>query len=160
MILSAAFPIMILLINIIPVLKDTFLDFKDKKRGLTHRFFLLAWTMWFVAFAEYILLRETGERELDDNFAWGYDFCIFILFVVSIMYFVKNIYSLLGKMNKKNMSDLSDTSKDDTAPAKVNAFDIFKAVYLILALALLIYHTYCGVFFFVRLTQGITFFMQ
>ena len=160
MILSAAFPIMILLINIIPVLKDTFLDFKDKKRGLTHRFFLLAWTMWFVAFAEYILLRETGERELDDNFAWGYDFCIFILFVVSIMYFVKNIYSLLGKMNKKNMSDLSDISKDDTAPAKVNAFDIFKAVYLILALALLIYHTYCGVFFFVRLTQGITFFMQ
>ena len=76
------------------------------------------------------------------------------------MYFVKNINSLLEKITKKNMSDLSDTSKDDTTPAKVNAFDIFKAVYLVLALAILIYHTYCGVFFFVRLTQGVTFFMQ
>ena len=160
MILSAAFPIVILLLNIVPVLKDTLTDFKDKKRGLTHRFFLLAWAMWFVAFVEYILLRETGKRELDDNFAWGYDFCLFILFVVSIMYFVKNIKSLLEKITKKNMSDLSDTSKDDTTPAKVNAFDIFKAVYLVLALAILIYHTYCGVFFFVRLTQGVTFFMQ
>ena len=160
MILSAAFPIVILLLNIVPVLKDTLTDFKDKKRGLTHRFFLLAWAMWFVAFVEYILLRETGKRELDDNFAWGYDFCLFILFVISIMYFVKNIKSLLEKITKKNMSDLSDTSKDDTTPAKVNAFDIFKAVYLVLALAILIYHTYCGVFFFVRLTQGVTFFMQ
>lgn len=160
MILSAAFPIVILLLNIVPVLKDTFTDFKDKKRGITHRFFLLAWAMWFVAFVEYILLRETGKRELDDNFAWGYDFCLFILFVVSIMYFIKNVKSLLEKMTKNNMSNLSDTSKDDTASAKINAFDIFKAVYLVLSLALLIYHTYCGVFFFVRLTQGVTFFMQ
>lgn len=160
MILSAAFPIVILLLNIVPVLKDTFTDFKDKKRGITHRFFLLAWAMWFVAFVEYILLRETGKRELDDNFAWGYDFCLFILFVVSIMYFIKNVKSLLEKMTKNNMSNLSDTSKDDTESAKINAFDVFKAVYLVLALALLIYHTYCGVFFFVRLTQGITFFMQ
>jgi hypothetical protein len=58
------------------------------------------------------------------------------------------------------MSNLSDTSKEEATPAKINAFDIFKSVYLVLALALLIYHTYCGVFFFVRLTQGITFFMQ
>ncbi|MBR5897208.1 MAG: hypothetical protein IKZ39_06280, partial [Lachnospiraceae bacterium] len=160
MILSAAFPIVILLTNIIPVLKDTFLDFKDKKRGLTHRFFLLSWAMWFVAFAEYILLRETGQRELDDNFAWGYDFCLFILFVVSIIYFAKNIFSLIGKINKKNISDLSDTSEKGAASQKFNAFDVFKAIYILLAAALLIYHTYCGVFFFVRLTQGITFFMQ
>ena len=160
MILSAAFPIMILLFNIIPVLADTLKDFKDRKRGLTHRFFLLAWTMWFVAFAELILLRETGERELDDNFAWGYDFCLFIHFTVSIIYFVKNVSMLIGKIIKKDMSNLSDTHKDDSKPASLNAFDIFKAVYLILSAALLIYHTYCGAFFFVRLTQGLTFFMQ
>ena len=104
MILSAAFPIVILLFNIIPVLRDTFLDFKDKKRGLTHRFFLLAWAMWFVAFAEYILLRETGQRELDDNFAWGYDFCIFILFVVSIIYFAKTIKELIEKIKNKEFA--------------------------------------------------------
>ena len=144
MILSAAFPILILLFNIIPVLKDTFLDFKDKKRGLTHRFFLLSWAMWFVAFVEYILLRETGQRELDDNFAWGYDFCIFILFVVSIIYFVKTIKEIIEKIQKKEFA----------------AIDVFKTIFVVLTAALLIYHTYCGVFFFVRLTQGITFFMQ
>ncbi|MBR5066985.1 MAG: hypothetical protein IKX08_04990 [Lachnospiraceae bacterium] len=144
MILSAAFPILILLFNIVPVLRDTFLDFKDKKRGLTHRFFLLAWAMWFVAFAEYILLRETGQRELDDNFAWGYDFCIFVLFVVSIIYFAKTIKEIIEKMRNKEFA----------------AIDVFKTIFVVLTAALLIYHTYCGVFFFVRLTQGITFFMQ
>ena len=144
MILSAAFPIVILLFNIVPVLRDTFLDFKDKKRGLTHRFFLLAWAMWFVAFAEYILLRETGQRELDDNFAWGYDFCIFILFVVSIIYFAKTIKELIEKIKNKEFA----------------ATDVLKSIFCVLTAALLIYHTYCGVFFFVRLTQGITFFMQ
>ena len=144
MILSAAFPILILLFNIIPVLKDTFLDFKDKKRGLTHRFFLLSWAMWFVAFVEYILLRETGQRELDDNFAWGYDFCLFILFVVSIIYFAKTIKEIIEKIKKKEFA----------------AIDVFKTIFVVLTAALLIYHTYCGVFFFVRLSQGITFFMQ
>lgn len=144
MILSAAFPIVILLFNIIPVLRDTFLDFKDKKRGLTHRFFLLSWAMWFVAFAEYILLRETGQRELDDNFAWGYDFCIFILFVVSIIYFAKTIKELIEKIKSKEFA----------------ATDVLKTIFCVFTAALLIYHTYCGVFFFVRLTQGITFFMQ
>lgn len=143
MILSAAFPILILLFNIVPVLKDTFLDFKDK-RGLTHRFFLLSWAMWFVAFVEYILLRETGQRELDDNFAWGYDFCLFILFVVSIIYFAKTIKEIIEKIRKKEFA----------------AIDVFKTIFIVLTAALLIYHTYCGVFFFVRLTQGITFFMQ
>ena len=143
MILSAAFPILILLFNIVPVLRDTFLDFKDK-RGLTHRFFLLSWAMWFVAFVEYILLRETGQRELDDNFAWGYDFCLFILFVVSIIYFAKTIKEIIEKIRKKEFA----------------AIDVFKTIFCVLTAALLIYHTYCGVFFFVRLTQGITFFMQ
>ncbi|MBP5494847.1 MAG: hypothetical protein J6X97_07090 [Lachnospiraceae bacterium] len=144
MILSAAFPILILLFNIIPVIRDTFLDFKDKKRGLTHRFFLLSWAMWFVAFVEYILLRETGQRELDDNFAWGYDFCLFILFVVSIIYFAKTIKEIIETMRNKEFA----------------AIDVFKTLFVVLTAALLIYHTYCGVFFFVRLTQGITFFMQ
>ena len=56
------------------------------------------------------------------------------------------------------MSALSDTSENTASSFK--AFDIFKAVYIVLAMALLIYHTYCGVYFFVRLTQGVTFFMQ
>lgn len=134
MILSLAFPIFVLLINIVPVLKDTLADFKEKRKKLTHRAYLLSWAMWAVGFLEYILLRETGQRELDDNFAWGYDFCIFVLFVVSFIYFINNI---------KNSSK------------KVPAI-----IYMVIGGAMIIYHTYCGVYFFVHLCNGVTFFMQ
>ena len=132
MILSAAFPVFVLLVNIVPVLKDTIADFKEKRKTLTHRAFLLSWAMWAVGFMELILLRETGARELDDNFAWGYDFCLFVLFVVSLIYFIKNI------KNKK----------------------VITTVYAVVGSAMIAYHTYCGIYFFVNLTRGLTFFMQ
>ena len=155
MILSAAFLIMILLYNFIPVLKDTIADLKDKKRGLTHRFFILSWAMWFVGFLELILLRETGQRELDDNFAWGYDFCIFVLFVVSVIYFARNVSSLTNKIILCDMSDKTDMSKKEKSPASGIGI-----AYEVIAFAVLLYQVYCGVYFFVRLSQGLTFFMQ
>ncbi len=148
MILSAAFPVFVLLYNLIFVLSDTIKDFREKRGNLTHRFFLLAWSMWFVGFLELILLRETGQRELDDNFAWGYDFCLFLVFTVSIIYFANNIKSLV-----KRIKD----SKENTG----NALAItFTTAYAAAAALMLVYHTYCGIFFFARLTQGVTFFMQ
>jgi len=154
MILSLAFPLMVLFYNIIPVLKDTILDFKEK-RGLTHRFFILSWGMWFVGFAELILLRETGARELDDNFAWGYDFCVFVLFVLSVIYFARNVSSLTKKIKLCDMSYKVDTSKNDKSPAKGIGI-----AYEVIAFAVLLYQVYCGVYFFVRLSEGLTFFMQ
>ena len=155
MILSLVFPLMVLFYNFIPVLRDTVLDFKDKKRGLSHRFFILAWGMWFVGFCELILLRETGARELDDNFAWGYDFCVFILFVVSVLYFAKNVSLLSKKIILCDMSDNTDIREKEKRPAKG-----FGIAYQIAAFAALLYQVYCGVYFFVRLSQGLTFFMQ
>ncbi|MBO4310607.1 MAG: hypothetical protein J5856_06025 [Lachnospiraceae bacterium] len=154
MILSAAFPIAVFLYNIIPVLKDTVKDFREKKRGLTHRFFLLSWTMWFVGFVQLILLREVGERQLDDNFAWGYDFCLFVLFVVSIIYFARNASSLLniGICDMSDKTDISDNKKVKFKGAGI--------AYSIAALAILLYQVYCGVFFYIRLSQGLSFFMQ
>lgn len=138
MILSAAFPVLVLLVNIIVVLKDTFRDFKNRQGVLTHREFLIAWTMWFMGFVQFLLLRETGARELDDNFAWGYDFCLFMIFIISLIYFTKNIIEKERILNSK----------------------VIKWVYVVVGAALIIYHTYCGVYFFVNLTKGATFFMQ
>ncbi len=137
MILSALFPVIVFLINIVPVLKDTISDFKEKKGKLTHRSFLLSWSMWSIGFAELILLRETGERALDDNFAWGYDICLFFVFLVSIVYFVRNILEIKNKKNKVIAITLSSVSG-----------------------AILLYHTYCGIVFFAKLLSGTTFFMQ
>ena len=155
MILSLVFPLMVLFYNIFPVLKDTVSDFKDKKRGLTHRFFILAWGMWFVGFLELILLRETGARELDDNFAWGYDFCVFVLFVVSVIYFARNVSALSKKIVLCDMSEKEDISDKDKSPAKGIGI-----AYEVIAFAVLLYQVYCGVYFFVRLSEGLTFFMQ
>lgn len=138
MILSALFPVLVLLWNIVPVLKDTIKDFKERKGSLTHRAFLLAWSMWTVGFSELILFRETGERALDDNFAWGYDFCLFFVFVISIVYFVRNIIAIKDKKNNKVIAIAGSA----------------------VAGAVLLYHTWCGIVFFAKLCTGITFFMQ
>jgi len=151
MILSAAFPVFVFIYNIIFVLRDTVKDFKDKNEDMKHRFFLLSWSMWFVGFCELILLRENGVRELDDNFAWGYDFCLFLVFVVGMIYFVKNMQTIIKYIKYKRINKLS---------GKIDIAMILNVLYIAVGLALLIYHTYCGVYFFVRLTQGVTFFMQ
>ena len=111
--------------------------------------------MWFVGFLELILLRETGARELDDNFAWGYDFCVFVLFVVSVIYFARNVSALSKKIVLCDMSEKEDISDKDKSPAKGIGI-----AYEVVTFAVLLYQVYCGVYFFVRLSEGLTFFMQ
>lgn len=137
MILSALFPVMVFLFNIIPVLKDTVEDFKRKDAGMTHKEFLFSWTMWTVGALELMFLKETGTREKDGNFSWGYDFCLFVLFIVSGVYFIKNI-------------------KDDKFLA---GNKILKTIYAVIGGGILSYHVYCGIYFFVNLLLGKTFFM-
>lgn len=137
MILSALFPVTVFLFNIIPVMKDTVKDFAKRDAVFSHKDFLFAWTMWFVGALEIMFLKETGTREKDGNFSWGYDFCLFVLFVISGVYFVKNI-------------------KDDKF---LWGNKILKAVYIAIAGGSLAYHVYCGLYFFVNLLMGKTFFM-
>lgn len=137
MILSALFPVLILLYNIVPILKDTISDLRKRNGKLTHRSFLLAWSVWTVGFAELLLLRETGERALDDNFAWGYDIGLFLVFLISIVYYVKNIIEIKNKKSK-----------------------FIASAGAVLAGGVLLYHVWCGIVFFVKLSNGITFFMQ
>lgn len=137
MILSALFPVIVFLFNIIPVLKDTFADFKQRKALFRHKDFLFSWTMWLVGALELIFLKETGTREKDGNFSWGYDFCLFVLFIISGVYFVRNI-------------------RDDKF---LWGNKILKAIYIAIAGGSLVYHVYCGLYFFVNLMLGKTFFM-
>lgn len=137
MILSALFPVLIFLFNIVPVCKDTFRDFKEKKKKLTHREFLVSWGMWFFGALELLFLKETGARSKDANFAWGYNYCLFILFIISCVYFIRNLQS--------------------TAFLKGNK--IAKIAYGIVMGGILGYHVYCGIYFFLQLLDGTTYFM-
>lgn len=133
--LSVLFPLIVLCFNAWPVLKQTIADFKERNMQLAYREFIFSWLMWFVGFAEYVLLRETGNRAKDGNFSWGYDFCIFILFVISMVYFVKNL--------------------KDTSFSKKGV----RIAYGILAGLVLLYHLCCGIYFFAMILQGYTYFL-
>ncbi len=137
MILSALFPVLIFLFNAYPVVKDTVADIKNKSKGLTHREFLVSWTMWVFGALELLLLKETGQREKDANFAWGYSICLFVLFIFSSVYFVKNL-------------------KD---PKFLGGNKAAKVIYGVTMGGILGYHVYCGIYFFLRLLEGTTYFM-
>ena len=137
MILSALFPVLVFLFNAVAVCKDTFCDFKEKKKGLKHREFLVSWGMWFFGALELLFLKETGTRLKDANFAWGYNYCLFILFIVSCIYLIKNLQN----------------------PVFMKGNKICKAIYGTVMGGILVYHVYCGIYFFMELLQGTTYFM-
>ena len=61
-----------------------------------------------------------------------------MIFIISLIYFTKNIIEKERILNSK----------------------VIKWVYVALGVAMIIYHTYCGIYFFVNLAKGATFFMQ
>lgn len=96
--------------------------------------YFFAWLVTGIGFLEALLLAETGSRANDGNFLWGYCFAIFYIFVVS---FVKWL-----ELWKKGESSR------------------IYMVMFVLAGAVLLYQTYCGVYFFLRLLGGETYFMM
>lgn len=77
LLLSMAFPIIVLLKNRTDLKKD--------------KIFGSIWLMWLIAFGEYFFLCESGERSLHGNFTWGLMFCVFMVFAVSICKFWDNL---------------------------------------------------------------------
>jgi len=137
MILSALFPVLIFLFNAVRVLKDTWRDIRSKRKDFIHREFLVSWTMWVFGALELLLLKETGKRAMDANFAWGYSICLFYLFVVSCVYFLRNLKSETFLKGNR----------------------VAKTIYGVTMGAILGYHVYCGIYFFLNLLEGTTYFM-
>lgn len=137
MILSALFPVLIFLFNAVGVFKDTCQDIKNKRKDFIHREFLVSWTMWFFGALELLFLKENGKRAMDANFAWGYSICLFYLFVVSCVYLLRNL-------------------KSETF---LKGHKVAKTIYGVVMGGILGYHVYCGIYFFLNLLEGTTYFM-
>ncbi len=103
------------------------------KELLKDKKYFFAWLMTGIGFLEALLLAETGSRSRDGNFIWGYAFAIFYIFVVSFVKWLK-------------------LWKEASHPW------IYKVMFVV-AGAVLLYQTYCGVYFFIRLLGGETYFM-
>ncbi len=74
--LANAFPGVMMLLN--------FKRFKD------HKIFLLSWEVMMAGFLEFLLLYEKGDRLVHCNFAWGYMYGIFFVFVGGLMLLIEN----------------------------------------------------------------------
>ena len=103
-----------------------------------HTPFFLAWCMWGFGALQLLFLKETGTRALDGNFTWGYDICLFVLFAVSLVYFLENLRGTTFLGGKY----------------------VPRVLYASVLGAIFGYHMYCGLYFFIRMLMGVTYFMQ
>lgn len=103
------------------------------KELLRNETYFFIWAMAGVGFLEALCLVETGSRSRDGNFLWGYYFAVFMLMLVS---FVRWLQLFRQERNKL----------------------FYKIGFAVGGVAFL-YQLYCGVFFFIRLLQGETYFM-
>lgn len=109
--LANAFPGLVLLLNL-KSLKD-------------HGVFSFAWEFMMAGFLEFLLLYEKGDRFVHNNFAWGYMYGIFFVFIAGLMILIENT------MKKKQ-----------------------PAVLLVLQWAVYVWHLGCGIAFFALLYTG------
>ena len=73
--LANAFPGVVMLLNL--------------KRFKDNKIFLLAWEVMMAGFLEFLCLYEKGERLIHCNFAWGYIYGIFFVFVAGLMILIE-----------------------------------------------------------------------
>lgn len=95
--------------------------------------YFFAWLVTGVGFLEALLLAETGSRSNDGNFLWGYCFAIFYIFVVSFVKWLE-----IWKREKHVW--------------------ISRGMFVVSGVVLF-YQLYCGIYFFLRLLGGETYFM-
>lgn len=74
--LANAFPGVVMLLNL--------------KRFKDNKIFLLSWEVMMAGFLEFLCLYEKGERLQHCNFAWGYMYGIFFVFVSGLMLLIEN----------------------------------------------------------------------
>lgn len=135
---SLAFPLAVLAASLLAM---------DKRQRRLSRTYLFSWLMTLVGFAEALCLVETGSRSRDGNFLWGYLFAIFWLQAVS----------LVKWLSLRNV-DIVLLTPEGGQPRRVRLV-LIRTGYILAGLALL-YQLFCGVFFFVRLLSGETYFMM
>lgn len=136
-ILSLAFPLIVLfsLLLSADVIQKIGLTKKDLARV---GFF---WMMAILGFLIALCFVETGKRERDGNFIWGYSIGIFLLQNVSMV--------LVWLQGKK--------WKDEIFSGKIRSL-IYRGMFVAQVLVLT-YQSYCGIYFFWRLLMGETYFM-
>ncbi len=130
LVLSVLFPLCVGLMHVKDVLRD--------------KLYIGSLLIWFFGFIEVFLFAETGNRSKDGNFLWGYSISLFILFIISAVKFIKDLMLTFGQ---KKTVDI--TSK----------FGWIKKIYLLGCAGIFMWHVISGVWYFVLLLTGVTYFV-
>lgn len=101
------------------------------------KWYLFSWLVWGNGLLQYMFLAEEGARSRDGNFTWGYSFCIFLILIFSVMKVIQVAKKPKGIFEHK--------------PVRYG--------FLFCAGAILIYQSYCGLYFFAELCKGATYWM-
>ena len=101
------------------------------------KWYLMSWLVWGVALVQVTFLSESGTRARDGNFMWGYSFGIFLITLWSVIKLLEIIKSPRGIFTRKPV----------LAAFSITGFAIF------------VYQCYCGFVFWIKLCQGITYWM-
>ena len=128
--LHSGHPVIAAALSILFPLMVLVFHLRDLKKD---RWYLGAWLMAGFGFLELFLFCETGGRASDGNFMWGYSFAILTIFAVSILKWWQDAIS-----SGKNM---------------------LRRTYVVAAGIVFLYHLYCGIYFYLNLVQGVSYWM-
>ena len=112
-IMGMALPIGVLVLNLKEVVKDAYYRF--------------AWFNYLVGMGMFLCLYEKGFRMLHANFSWGYMHGMFFVFLMTLIYMIKNTIQW-----RKS----------------------WKVVFVLAEWSVLAYHLVCGVYFLIYALQG------
>lgn len=121
LVLSVLFPICVL-----------FTHLKDAHKDKAYFWSLI---MWAIGFLEVFLFAESGERELDGNFFWGYSISLFFVFMMSMVRLYRDFKANI-QLKKK-----------------------LCIVYNCFAAVILMWHAVSGVWYLGLLLTGVTYFV-
>ncbi len=100
------------------------------KRTVADKRYLFIVLMAVLGFLEALCLTESGSRSADGNFLWGYSFCLFVLFAVCVVKWLE-----FGRKGPQG--------------------------FLRIGLGLLYaWHLYCGLYFFINVVMGVSYWMR
>jgi hypothetical protein len=137
--LSILFPLMVVIVNLPSLKKD--------------RWYLTAWLIGLVGFLELFLFSETGNRASDGNFMWGYSIAILVLFAAGTLKYAQNVQCMLETR--------TSAACKDAALHRASGKLLYGAKWCWIGLTalVLLYHLYCGCYFYIRLLQGVSYWM-
>ena len=97
----------------------------------------MSWLVWGIALVQVTFLSESGARARDGNFMWGYSFGIFLILIWSVVKLLEMLKSPKGIFQHKYV----------------------RIPFAVVAFSILAYQSYCGIFFWMNLCKGLTYWM-